>query len=405
MDFRAIFRIALKALARNKMRTVLTMLGIVIGVGAVISTVAIGEGAANQVQQQLASLGENMVMVFAGSVSSHGVHMGSQATKTLTPEDAQAIRQIPFIKYVSPGVGAGAQVVYQDQNWFTSVSGQSPAYFKIRQWPVIEGSPFTQHDVEAAANVCILGQTVVQNLFVDGENPVGKVINVHNMPFRVVGVLSPKGQSPWGHDEDDIIVAPYTTVMKKLSGVSWLQYIQASATSSKTVTAAEEQIEALLRQRHRLRPDENDDFIIRSTLDIANAQAQSARVLTLLLASIASVSLLVGGIGIMNIMLVSVTERTREIGVRMAVGATEGDVQNQFLSEAVVLSLLGGSLGILCGVFGSLLVSSMLHWPTLIPPWAIAVAVVFSAAVGVFFGYYPARKAARLDPIEALRYE
>ncbi len=405
MDFGAIFRVALKALARNKMRTILTMLGIVIGVGAVISTVAIGEGAANQVQQQLASLGENMVMAFAGSVNSHGVHMGSQATKTLTPDDAQAIRQIPFIKYVSPGVGTGAQVVYQDQNWYTSISGQSPAYFKIRQWPVIEGGPFTQHDVEAAANVCVLGETVVQNLFVDGENPVGKIINIHNMPFRVAGVLSPKGQSPWGQDEDNVIIAPYTTVMKKLSGVSWLQYIQASATSSNTVTAAEEQIEALLRQRHHLRPDEDDDFIIRSTLDIANAQAQSARVLTLLLASIASVSLLVGGIGIMNIMLVSVTERTREIGVRMAVGATESDVQNQFLSEAVVLSLLGGSLGILCGVFGSMLVSGMLHWPTLIPAWAIAVAVAFSASVGVFFGYYPARKAARLDPIEALRYE
>ncbi|MGH9403739.1 MAG: ABC transporter permease [Terriglobia bacterium] len=405
MDFKAIFRVALKALARNKMRTILTMLGIIIGVGAVICTVAIGEGASHQVQEQLASLGDNMVMVFAGSVNSHGVHMGSNATKTLTPGDSQAITQIPFIKYVSPGVGAGEQVVYQDQNWFSGVSGESPAYFKIREWPVIEGSPFTQRDVQSAANVCVLGETVVQNLFGEGESPVGKIINIHSLPFRVVGVLAPKGQSPWGHDEDDTIIAPYTTVQKKLAGISWVQSIQASATSAQTVVPAEEQIESLLRQRHHLRPDEDDDFIIRSTLDIANAQAQSARVLTLLLASVASVSLLVGGIGIMNIMLVSVTERTREIGIRMAVGATESDVQNQFLSEAVVLSLLGGTLGIIFGVFGSMLVSGMLHWPTLIPPLAIAIAVVFSAAVGVFFGYYPARKAARLDPIEALRYE
>lgn len=405
MDFRAIFRVALKALARNKMRTILTMLGIIIGVGAVICTVAIGEGASNQVQEQIASLGDNMVMVFAGSVNSHGVHMGSQATKTLTPGDAQAIAQIPFVKYVSPGTGAGEQIVYQDQNWFSGVQGQGPAYFKIREWPVIEGSPFTQRDVQSATNVCVLGQTVVDNLFADGENPIGKIINIHGLPFRVVGVLAPKGQAPWGQDEDDTIIVPYTTVMKKLAGVSWLHSIQASATSARTVVPAEEQIEALLRQRHHLRPDEDDDFIIRSTLDIANAQAQSGRVLTLLLASVASVSLLVGGIGIMNIMLVSVTERTREIGVRMAVGATESDVQNQFLSEAVVLSLLGGTMGILAGVFGSMLVADMLHWPTLIPPIAIAIAVVFSAAVGVFFGYYPARKAARLDPIEALRYE
>lgn len=405
MDFKAIFRVALKALARNKMRTILTMLGIIIGVAAVICTVAIGEGASNQVQEQLASLGDNLVMVFAGSVNSHGIHMGSQATKTLTAADAHAIAQIPFVKAVSPGVGIGEQVVYQDQNWFSGVSGESPAYFQIRKWPVIEGSPFTQHDVEGAANVCVLGRTVVENLFVEGENPIGKVIRIHNLPFRVVGVLAPKGESPWGHDEDDIIVAPYTTVQKKLAGISWVQSIQASATAVDTVVPAEQQIESLLRQRHRLRPDEDDDFIIRSTLDIANAREQSARVLTLLLASIASVSLLVGGIGIMNIMLVSVTERTREIGIRMAVGATEGDVQNQFLSEAVVLSLLGGALGIILGVFGSMAVSSMLHWPTLIPPQAIVIAVVFSAGVGVFFGYYPARKAARLDPIEALRYE
>jgi len=405
MDFSAVFRVALKALARNKLRTILTMLGIIIGVGAVICTVAIGEGASNEVQEQLRSLGDNMIFISAGSVNSHGVRMGSQATKTLTVEDAQAIGQIPFIKAVTPGVGTSVQVVYKDQNWYTSIRGNAPSYFEIREWPVVEGIPFSQRDVEAAANVCVLGQTIVENLFVDGENPIGKMIRIQNIPFRVIGVLARKGQSPWGHDEDDTIIAPYTTVQKKLAGISWIQYVMASATSVKTIPAAEQQIEALLRQRHHLRPNEDDDFIIRSTIDIANARAQSARILTLLLASIASVSLLVGGIGIMNIMLVSVTERTREIGVRMAVGATEDDVQMQFLSEAVVLSLLGGALGIIFGIFGSMLVSGMLHWPTLIPPQAIAIAVLFSAGVGVFFGYYPARKAARLDPIEALRYE
>jgi putative ABC transport system permease protein len=405
MDFSAVFRVALKALARNKLRTILTMLGIIIGVGAVICTVAIGEGASNEVQEQLRSLGDNMIFISAGSVNSHGVRMGSQATKTLTVEDAQAIGQIPFIKAVTPGVGTSVQVVYKDQNWYTSIRGNAPSYFEIREWPVVEGIPFSQRDVEADANVCVLGQTIVENLFVDGENPIGKMIRIQNIPFRVIGVLARKGQSPWGHDEDDTIIAPYTTVQKKLAGISWIQYVMASATSVKTIPAAEQQIEALLRQRHHLRPNEDDDFIIRSTIDIANARAQSARILTLLLASIASVSLLVGGIGIMNIMLVSVTERTREIGVRMAVGATEDDVQMQFLSEAVVLSLLGGALGIIFGIFGSMLVSGMLHWPTLIPPQAIAIAVLFSAGVGVFFGYYPARKAARLDPIEALRYE
>jgi putative ABC transport system permease protein len=405
MDVKAAVRLALKALQRNKMRTMLTMLGIIIGVGAVICTVAIGEGASNQVQEQLNDLGDNLIFVHAGSVNSHGVHMGSQATKTLTVEDAKAIQQIPFVKAVSPAVGDSAQVVYGDQNWYTSVRGIAPSYLSIRKWPVAQGTAFTQRAVESAADVCLLGRTVAQNLFVDGQNPIGKTIRINNMPFLVEGVLKPKGQSPWGQDEDDIIMAPYTTVMKKLIGISWLQFMDISATSMRTIPAAEQQIEALLRQRHHLRPEEDDDFIIRSTLQFAQAREQSARVLTLLLASIASVALLVGGIGIMNIMLVSVTERTREIGVRMAVGATEGDVQMQFLSEAVALSLLGGIVGVIGGVFGSMAVSSLLHWPTLVPPEAIAVAVLFSAGVGIFFGYYPARQAAHLDPIEALRYE
>jgi putative ABC transport system permease protein len=405
MDLAATIRVALRALARNKMRTTLTMLGIIIGVGAVICTVAIGEGAANQVQEAIRNLGDNIVFVAAGSVNQHGVHMGSQATKTLTVGDAKAIRQqIPLIPRVSPGVGAAAQVVYGNQNWFTRIRGVGPEYLEIRRWPIEQGSSFSEHEVDSAANVCLLGLTVVQNLFGD-ENPLGKTVRIQNIPFRVIGILASKGQSPFGQDEDDTVIMPYTTVQKKISGIDWLQYIMCSASSRGSIHAAEMQLEGLLRERHHLRADEDDDFIIRSPTDLADAQAQSGRIMTLLLASIASVSLLVGGIGIMNIMLVSVTERTREIGVRMAVGATEQDVQMQFLSEATVLSLLGGTAGVMFGVAGSMAVSNMLRWPTTIPPEAIGIAVLFSAGVGIFFGYYPARKAARLDPIEALRYE
>jgi putative ABC transport system permease protein len=405
MDLAAVVRVALRALARNKMRTVLTMLGIIIGVGAVICTVAIGEGASNQVQEQLRSLGENIVFVAAGSVNQRGVHMGSSATKTLTVGDARAIQQqIPLVSRVSPGVGAQVQVVYANQNWNTRARGVAPPYLEIRRWRIERGSGFTQREVDAAANVCLIGLTVVQNLFGD-EDAVGKIIRVQSLPFRVIGVLAAKGQSPFGQDEDDTLIMPYTTVQKKIAGIDWLHFVMCSATSQEAIYPAQRQLAALLRERHHLRPDQDDDFIIRSPTDLAEAQAQSGRIMTILLASIASVSLLVGGIGIMNIMLVSVTERTREIGVRMAVGATEQDVQMQFLSEALVLSLLGGSVGVLIGVLGSVAVSNMLRWPTRIPPEAVVVAVLFSAAVGIFFGYYPARKAAHLDPIEALRYE
>ncbi len=405
MDLRAVIRVALKALGRNKMRTALTMLGIVIGVGAVICTVAIGEGASNQVQEQLRNLGDNIVFVAAGSINQRGVHMGTSATKTLTLADARAIQQqIPLVSKISPGAGAQVQVVYGNQNWNTRVRGVSPEYLEVRRWPVTEGSVFTQHDVDSAANVCLIGLTVVENLF-GNESPVGKTIRVHNVPFRVIGLLASKGQSPYGQDDDDTLIMPFTTVQKKVAGIDWLHFIMCSANSAEAIYTVQVQIAGLLRQRHHLRPDEDDDFMIRSPTDLANVQAQAGRIMTLLLASMASVSLLVGGIGIMNIMLVSVTERTREIGVRMAVGATEQDVQLQFLSEALVLSLLGGTVGVLLGVAASVAISSMLDWPTRVPPQAIAIAVLFSAGVGIFFGYYPARKAARLDPIEALRYE
>jgi putative ABC transport system permease protein len=405
MDLTAVLRVALRALRRNKMRTTLTMLGIIIGVGAVICTVAIGEGASNQVQEQLRNLGDNIVFISAGSVNQHGVHMGATATKTLKLSDAKAIQaQVSQISKLSPGVGAQAQVVYGNQNWNTRLRGVTPEYLEIRRWVIASGSAFSSRDVDSAANVCLIGQTVVENLF-GQEDPLGKIIRVQNLPFRVIGVLVSKGQSPFGNDEDDTLIAPFTTVQKKIAGIDWLHYIVCSAISQEAIPTAQQQISGLLRERHHLRPDEDDDFMIRSPNDLAETTAQTGRVMTLLLASIASVSLLVGGIGIMNIMLVSVTERTREIGVRMAVGATEQDVQMQFLSEALVLSLLGGTVGVLLGVASSVAVSSMLAWPTRVPPQAIVIAVLFSAAVGIFFGYYPARKAAHLDPIEALRYE
>jgi len=405
MNFREVIRVALRALARNKMRTVLTMLGIIIGVGAVICTVAIGQGAGKQVQAQIQNLGTNMVMVFAGSVTSGGVRMGSQATKTLTEDDAQAILQhVPNIVAVSPGVGSQVQVVNGNENWATRITGVSAEYLDLRSWPVVEGSNFSQRDVEDAGNVCVIGKTVATQLFGD-DDPVGKTIRVKNLPFRVLGLLATKGQNSFGQDQDDTLFAPYSTVQKKLAGISWVQMINAGVDSQLDIPAAQKQIAALLRQRHHLRPDEDNDFIIRSPDELAQAADQTSHILTLLLGSIASVSLLVGGIGIMNIMLVSVTERTREIGVRMAVGATEQDVQHQFLSEALVLSSLGGLIGIVLGIAGSILVSRALQWPTLVSPISVAVAAAFSVAVGIFFGYYPARKAAHLDPIEALRYE
>ncbi len=405
MNLKEVIRVALRALARNKMRTVLTMLGIIIGVGAVICSVAIGEGASAQVQEQIRNLGDNIVFIAAGSVNSGGVHMGSQATKTLSLADALAIQlHIPTIVRVSPGVGAAVQVVYGNQNWATRIRGVSPEYLRIRRWSVQSGSMFSQQDVDVAANVCLIGLTVAQNLFGD-QDPVGKMIRVQNIPFRILGELSPKGQSAFGNDEDDTLILPYTTVQKKIAGIDWLQYIMCSADSQQDIGQAQQQIAAMLRQRHHLRPDEADDFITSRQVDLAQAQAQTYTIFKLLLASIASVSLLVGGIGIMNIMLVSVTERTREIGVRMAVGATEVDVQRQFLSEALVLSMLGGLAGVVTGMIGSVLVSSWLGWPTLVSPPAVGIAVLFSAVVGIFLGFYPARKAARLDPIEALRYE
>lgn len=405
MSLVAVFRLALQALARNTMRSVLTMLGVIIGVGAVICSVAVGEGASTQIRQQIANLGDNMVWIEAGSRSVNGVYTGAKGTKTLVLADAKAIQQqIPLVFNVSPHVDTNVHLVYQNQNWFTAVRGVPPDYLAVRRWVIARGSAFSQDDVDHAANVCLLGQTVVTNLF-GREDPIGKTMRVQNLPCRIIGVLMPKGQSPSGQDQDDTLMMPFTTVQRKIKGIDWLDDIMCSAVSPAAIAPAEKQIAALLRERHHLRADEDDDFNLRHPAEIAKAGAESQRIMTILLASIASVSLIVGGIGIMNIMLVSVTERTREIGLRLAVGAKGADVRLQFLGEATVLSLLGGGVGVLVGVAGSRLVADTLQWPTVVPLQALLIAVAFSGAVGVFFGYYPAHKAANLDPIDALRFE
>ena len=406
MDLVSIVRIAMRALARNKLRSSLTMLGIIIGVGAVIAMVSVGQGAQQQAQQQIAAMGSNMLFVGAGTVTRGGMHMGWGATKTLTNDDLTAIlRECPSVKAAAPGSNSSAQVVFGNDNWQTRINGTEPQYFQIRSWAFQEGTSFTQDDVEMAANVAVIGETVRKNLFA-ATDPIGETIRINNLPFKVVGLLVPKGTSAaMGNDQDDIILVPITTLQKKITGQDWLQWIMVSAQSRDSSYSAQQQITSLLRDRHRIRPGEDDDFFVRNLADMADLADQQAKLFTMLLASIASISLIVGGIGIMNIMLVSVTERTREIGIRMAIGATEVDVQQQFLIEAIVLSLLGGAIGIVFGTGSSFLITQTLGWPVLVSPTAIVAAVIFSMAVGIFFGFYPARKAARLDPIEALRYE
>jgi putative ABC transport system permease protein len=405
MDFMNTFRLALRALARNKMRSALTMLGIIIGVAAVIAVVSIGQGAQYMVQQGIQAMGTNVVFIAAGSGRPGGIRVGVGGVKTLTIDDMNAIlREIPLIKEAAPSVNSRKQIVYGNQNWSTVINGTTPNYFEIRNWSIQSGSVFSDDEVDLAANVCVIGTTVAKNLFLD-EDPVGKTLRIGNLPFRVDGVLESKGQNVIGQDQDDAVYAPYTTVQRKISGITWLQYVNASAVSPVASVAAVAPITSLLRERHRIRTGDDDDFFVRTQSEVADLMNQTQGVMTMLLGGIASVSLLVGGIGIMNIMLVSVTERTREIGVRMAVGATESDVQQQFLVEAVTLSMMGGAIGILLGLVGSGLISNFLQWPTLVSVRAIVTAALFSGAVGIFFGYYPARKAARLDPIEALRYE
>ncbi|MFA5832443.1 MAG: ABC transporter permease [Bacteroidota bacterium] len=399
------FEIALISLTRNKIRSFLTMLGIIIGVGAVIAMMAVGTGAQESIKQQIASLGTNVILIFPGSFNQGGVRAGTGTSASITPDDLIAIQtQCPSVALATPSVRDGAQIVYQEQNWRAGVIGVTPEYFTIRSWPVGSGQYFTDADVRGATKVCVIGQTIADNLFKGGD-PIGAIIRIKKMPFKIVGVLSPKGQSAQGSDQDDIIIAPYTTVQKKMTGQTYLGSILASATTEEAMQDAQAQITELLRVRHKLQPWDENDFTVRSQTEIATAAQSTSQVLTILLASIASISLIVGGIGIMNIMLVSVTERTKEIGIRMAIGATGKNILMQFLIEAIVLSLLGGFIGVLLGLLSSNLISVLAGWTTRVSLMSIILAFAFSAAVGIFFGLYPARKAAQLNPIDALRYE
>jgi putative ABC transport system permease protein len=407
MRLRNVIRIALIAIRRNAVRSALTMLGVIIGVASVIAMIALGSGARASIDQQIQSQGTNVVYVSSGSFGRGPgtARGGAGSITTLTLEDAQAIgREMPTVARLSPMVRSRAQVVAGNQNWNTSVEGGNEEYLTIRNWPLASGENFTARDVVVAEKVVLLGQTVARTLFPD-QDPVGQIIRVKSLPFRVVGVLSAKGQGQWGNDQDDVVIAPYTTVQKKLAGITHIQQIALSATSSDAVERAATEITHLLRQRHKIQDPADDDFTVRTVEEMAATRVEMAQTMTLLLMSVASVSLLVGGIGIMNIMLVSVTERTREIGLRMAVGARTRDILRQFLAEAVSLSVAGGAVGVLLGLTVSRLLTTGLGWPTMITPSSILVAFAFAGAVGIFFGFYPARKAAELDPIEALRYE
>jgi len=405
-------RIALHALDRNRVRSSLTALGVIIGVAAVIATVAIGQGATQSIQKQMASMGQSQIMVFPGASSSGAVSFGSGSAQTLSPLDAVAIeRECPAATAVAIVVRARAQIVYQDLNWSpVIVQGCNPAFLEIRQWPVVEGDAFTDADVKTAAQVCVVGQTVADNLF-PGDTPVGKRVRVKGLPFRILGLLDRKGANTYGQDQDDALLLPWTTYKKKIQGSTFnsVDQLVVGARSNEALGPLQIEVRATLRASHRLGRDGPgglpDDFTVRNMTEMVSAQTATTGIMTALLAAIASVSLLVGGIGIMNIMLVSVTERTREIGLRMAIGARARDVLTQFLVESIVLSGIGGLLGTALGAGGALLVSRQLHWPVVVSPNAIAVAVLFSAAVGVIFGFYPAWRASRLDPITALRFE
>jgi putative ABC transport system permease protein len=403
-------RIAGRALRVNKLRSALTMLGIIIGVAAVIAMVGVGAGAQARVAEQIQSLGSNLIIVLSGSVTSSGIRLGTGSQLTISEDDAAAIaREIPLVQAAAPSVRGTAQVVYGNLNWATSIQGVTPDYFEARDWPVTDGRAITPEDVDGAAKIALVGQTTALNLFGESD-PLGQIIRIKKVPFTVVGVLSRKGQNSWGQDQDDVMLIPISTAKKKVLGVSQANPRSVGSISIKVradedMIEAEEQIRALLRQRHRLQPFQDDDFWLRNLSEVLQTQEESSRVMTYLLAAIASVSLLVGGIGIMNIMLVSVTERTREIGLRMAVGARRRHILLQFLIEAVTLSLIGGIIGIALGLGGSRAISYFAEWRTLVNPESIVIAFGFAAGIGIFFGFYPARKASRLDPIEALRYE
>ena len=410
MKVGATLQMAAAALQSNRLRTALTALGVIIGVGAVVTMMAVGKGAQVRVAEQIRSLGSNLIMVMSGSITSSGVRLGSGSLLTITEDDARAIqRDVSSVEAAAPTVRGGVQIVVGNSNWSTAMQGVTPEYFQARDWGVISGRLLTAEDVDAAGKVVLLGQTVVENLF-GGSDPLDQTVRIKTVPFTVVGVLDRKGQSTRGDDQDDTVVIPISTAKKKVLGVSpanarSVGVILVKVADPARMGEAEVQIRELLRQRHHLQPNQDDDFALRNLSEVLASQEAASRVLSLLLAAVAAVSLVVGGIGIMNIMLVSVTERTREIGIRIAVGAKGRDILLQFLIESLVLSLIGGTVGIGIGVAGTLVLSKFTQWPTLFSVEAILIAFLFSGSVGVFFGFYPARKASMLNPIEALRYE
>ena len=407
MNITSVLRVALRALRRNIGRSLLTALGIIIGIAAVIVVVAVGQGASSMMQAQISSMGSNLVMVFPGSTRTGGFHGGTGSQQTLTAADGEALMSIsPYVTAISPVVRSGSQIVYRENDWATSIMGVNTLYLDIRAWPIAEGAGFFESDVRSGARVCVLGTTVAEKLF-GSESPVGKTIRIRRMPFQVLGVLSRKGSSTWGQDQDDTVIAPWTTVRRVLEKSSFnnVNMLIVSLTSMDALVQAREDITGILRERHRLAADADDDFTIRDMTELSQMMTQVSSLMTILLTAIASISLLVGGIGIMNIMLVSVTERTREIGLRMAVGARRRDILMQFLVEAIVLSGTGGLVGIGVGVAGAYIVATANNWPVLISAGSIAMAILFSAGVGIFFGFYPAWRASKLDPIESLRRE
>lgn len=403
-----LIRIALKALQRNKLRAFLTMLGIIIGVAAVIAMVAIGQGSKQSIQDQLSSMGSNMITIRPSSNQTvgGGARLDASGLKSLTLDDVSAIqKQATYINAVSPAVQAKGQAINGGLNWPTTIQGVSPEYLSIRDWPLKDGITFTQAHVNTADKVCLIGQTVVENIFGSGEDPVGKIIRFNKIPFKVIGVLGEKGENAFGQDQDDIILAPYTTVQKRILAIPYIQNIYASAINESSSTLATAEVTEILRTSHKLKASDEDDFMVRTQAELINTFSSTSQLLTVLLAAIAGISLVVGGIGIMNIMYVSVTERTKEIGLRMSIGAQGTDILFQFLIEAILISITGGILGVILGITASRLVTFFLSWPTLVSQSSIMLSFMVCAITGVFFGYYPAQKASRLDPIEALRYE
>ncbi|BDV42077.1 multidrug ABC transporter substrate-binding protein [Geotalea uraniireducens] len=408
MELLMSLRIAFRALRSNLMRSFLTMLGIIIGIAAVITMVAIGSGASKMVADQISSIGSNLLLVLPGSTTSGGLRAGAGSAPTLTDDDARAIAsECPSVAMVAPNVRGTAQIVYGNQNWSTIIYGVTPDYLAVRDWAVVDGRNLSTADQDGAAKTCLLGQTVASNLF-GSEDPVGKIIRIKKIPFTVVGLLESKGQSTMGNDQDDVVLVPLRTAQRKLFGTQFVGTVGAimvKAASEQALSSAEQEVTALLNQRHRIGPTREADFTVRNLSELLAVAQQSSQVMSLLLGAVASISLIVGGIGIMNIMLVSVTERTREIGIRMAIGARQRNILLQFLTEAVLLTTSGGIIGMILGVIGATVVSKFLGWPVLISAQSILIAFAFSAGVGIFFGFYPARKAAALNPIEALRYE